>query len=337
MIPKHVAILSFEGPDRLRIDRRPRHARHAARPRARRGGTRSRARLRRRPAREAGRAVRSRRHAASLVAVDLEAASAQRVRRRGREGPRLGDERAARGSSTSWRRPRTRAGEHVLVICEEWQTANVAIAIDRLARERNVRGALTLMWNANNTYGFEKVHWPTLTRAAAVTCVSKYMKFELAQWNVHALVIPNGIDEALLVGADAEQTAAFREAFARASDVRESRPLRSGQELAPGDRRDRRAARRGDRRALDRARRQRAVRRRRDGTRARTAAHRRAARSTRAATGASSRSSSKAVTAPRSCTCGRSSTSRRCTRCTRRATRCWRTAGKSRSGSSGSR
>lgn len=105
------------------------------------------------------------------------------------------------------------AGERVLVICEEWQTANVAIAIDRLARERCVRGALTLMWNANNTYGFEKIHWPTLTRAAAVTCVSKYMKFELGVWGVNALVIPNGIDEALLAGADREQTAALRAAF----------------------------------------------------------------------------------------------------------------------------
>jgi len=104
-------------------------------------------------------------------------------------------------------------GERVLVIAEEWQTANVAIAIDRLARERGVRTGLTLMWNANNTYGFEKIHWPTLTRAAAVTAVSKYMKFELAQWGVHALVIPNGIDHALLDGADPERTKAMRDAF----------------------------------------------------------------------------------------------------------------------------
>ena len=109
--------------------------------------------------------------------------------------------------------PAHQRGERVLVICEEWQTANVAIAIDRRARERGVRGALTLMWNANNTYGFDKIHWPTLTRAAAVTAVSKYMKFELAQWGVAALVIPNGIDPALLDGADPERTAALREAF----------------------------------------------------------------------------------------------------------------------------
>jgi len=109
--------------------------------------------------------------------------------------------------------PAQARGERLLVICEEWQTANVAIAIDRTARERGVRSALTLMWNANNTYGFEKIHWATLTRAAAVTAVSKYMKFELALWGVHALVIPNGIDEALLDGADPVQTKAIHDAF----------------------------------------------------------------------------------------------------------------------------
>ncbi len=109
--------------------------------------------------------------------------------------------------------PAAQRGERVLVMCEEWQTAGVAIGIDRLARERGVRNAVALLWNANNTYGFDRIHWPTLTRAAVVTAVSKYMKFELAQWNVSALVIPNGIDPSLLEGADPEQVAAIKAAF----------------------------------------------------------------------------------------------------------------------------
>jgi glycosyltransferase involved in cell wall biosynthesis len=104
-------------------------------------------------------------------------------------------------------------GERTLVICEEWQTANVAIAIDRLARERGMRGSLTLLWNANNTYGFDRIHWPTLARAAAILAVSKYMKFELAQWGVHALVVPNGLDAALLDGADPERVEVLKAAF----------------------------------------------------------------------------------------------------------------------------
>ncbi len=213
MIPKHVAILSFEGPDRY----------------ASIGGLGTRVT-------QLARALGAAGHEVDLVFVGdphakpVEPSEPGVTLRRwsqwvSKQHPRNaydGEAAKVRDWETSLPRwiveemvaPAHARGEHALVICEEWQTANVAIAIDRLARERGVRPSLTLMWNANNTYGFEKVHWPTLTRAAAVTCVSKYMKFELGQSNVQALVIPNGIDEALLAGADPEQTAAFREAFA---------------------------------------------------------------------------------------------------------------------------
>lgn len=109
--------------------------------------------------------------------------------------------------------PAAQAGQRALVIAEEWQTATVAVAIDRLARERGVRYALTLLWNANNTYGFDRVDWASLRDAATVTAVSKYMKFELALRGVPALVIPNGIDEALLEGPDPELKALATSAF----------------------------------------------------------------------------------------------------------------------------
>jgi len=109
--------------------------------------------------------------------------------------------------------PAAALGEHTLVIAEEWQTAGVAIAIDARARERGLRSSLTLMWNANNTYGWNRIDWAALRHAAAVTAVSKYMKFELSLWGVPALVIPNGLDERLLGGADPKLVAAFRTAF----------------------------------------------------------------------------------------------------------------------------
>lgn len=110
--------------------------------------------------------------------------------------------------------PAAAKGERVLIMAEEWQMANVAIAVDLLLRERGLRASATILWNANNTYGFDRVDWPALRRAAAVTAVSRYMKFELARWNVPALVIPNGIDEALLGGADPALTAEIKAAFA---------------------------------------------------------------------------------------------------------------------------
>ena len=110
--------------------------------------------------------------------------------------------------------PTAVTGERTLVIAEEWQTANVAIAIDRLARLRGVRSALTLMWNANGTNGWERVDWPALRAAAAITTVSKHMKSELSRKGVESLVIPNGIDTGLHDSADPRLLAEMKEALA---------------------------------------------------------------------------------------------------------------------------
>ncbi len=109
--------------------------------------------------------------------------------------------------------PAAARGERVLIIAEEWQTARAAIALDWLLRARGLRDVVTLMWNANNTYGFERIDWEALRDAATITTVSKYMKFELAQTGVSALVIPNGIPPELLAGADPTRTAAVRKAL----------------------------------------------------------------------------------------------------------------------------
>ena len=109
--------------------------------------------------------------------------------------------------------PAAAAGERVLIMIEEWQMANVAIALDARLRKGGLRAAATILWNANNVYGFDRVYWGGLKRAAAVTAVSRYMKFELARCGVAALVVPNGIDERLLPGADPELVAACKTAF----------------------------------------------------------------------------------------------------------------------------
>jgi glycosyltransferase involved in cell wall biosynthesis len=104
-------------------------------------------------------------------------------------------------------------GEKVLVVAEEWQTAEALIRLDALLRASGLRGAATLVWNANNTYGFERIDWAALQRAAAVTTVSKYMKFELALRGIPSLVVPNGIDEALLDGPPQAKIDALRAAL----------------------------------------------------------------------------------------------------------------------------
>ncbi len=109
--------------------------------------------------------------------------------------------------------PAVEAGERVLVIAEEWQTAQATIALDALLRSRGLREHVTILWNANNTYGFERIDWAALQRAAAVVTVSKYMRFELGQLGVSALVVPNGIHESLLDGPPRELIGRFRSAL----------------------------------------------------------------------------------------------------------------------------
>ncbi|GAC1302996.1 MAG: hypothetical protein NVS2B3_02700 [Vulcanimicrobiaceae bacterium] len=109
--------------------------------------------------------------------------------------------------------PAAERGERVLVIAEEWQTARATIALDALLRRRGLREHVTILWNANNTYGFERIDWDALRAAAAIVTVSKYMKFELARLGVAALVVPNGIPESLLEGPPRELIRRLRDAL----------------------------------------------------------------------------------------------------------------------------
>ncbi|MGH7709505.1 MAG: glycosyltransferase family 4 protein [Vulcanimicrobiaceae bacterium] len=110
--------------------------------------------------------------------------------------------------------PAVARGERVLVLAEEWHTAPATIELARRLRERGLREATTVVWNANNTYGFEMIDWPALRSAATITTVSRYMKFELAHFDIGSLVIPNGIPARLLAGPDSNLVAALERACA---------------------------------------------------------------------------------------------------------------------------
>jgi len=109
--------------------------------------------------------------------------------------------------------PAAAQGKRTLVIAEEWQTAPVAVALDRMLRSRNLRSSVALLWNANNTYGFERIAWDELRLAARITTVSKFMKQILNGMNIESLVIPNGIADRLLAGADDDIVRALQRAL----------------------------------------------------------------------------------------------------------------------------
>jgi len=87
--------------------------------------------------------------------------------------------------------PRRRA----VILAEEWQTVDAVLHLDHLLREAGVRERVEILWNANNTYGLDRVDWPRLKRAARITTVSRFMRERMHRWNVDPLVIPNGIPE----------------------------------------------------------------------------------------------------------------------------------------------
>jgi glycosyltransferase involved in cell wall biosynthesis len=110
-------------------------------------------------------------------------------------------------------RPAHDRGERVLVMAEDWQVVPAVLHLHRELLEAGLHRSTTLVWNANNTYGFETIDWHALQRAAHITCVSKYMKFEIALRGAQSLVIPNGIPETIGQQDHSAGIAALQKAF----------------------------------------------------------------------------------------------------------------------------
>jgi len=107
-------------------------------------------------------------------------------------------------------RPAARAGRAVAVLCEEWHTAWFCRALSDRLHALGLRRNAVLLWNANNTFGFESIDWPILEFVASITTVSKYMKHLMWPFGVNPVVIPNGIPESALAPVDASAAGAIR-------------------------------------------------------------------------------------------------------------------------------
>lgn len=115
-------------------------------------------------------------------------------------------------------------GRSVVILFEDWQTADAAIATHLLLSARGLRGAATLLWNANNTYGYDRVDFPALERAVAVTTVSRFMRAETVRLaGVDPQILPNGIAERYLAPLPADGRALLRAAFGRPTFVKVAR------------------------------------------------------------------------------------------------------------------
>jgi glycosyltransferase involved in cell wall biosynthesis len=110
--------------------------------------------------------------------------------------------------------PAVAAGNNVVVLGEEWHTSwSMHLISDNLYRH-GLRDRVVMLWNANNTFGFQRIDWANLALATTITTVSRYMKFTMWGWGQNAMVIPNGIPRSSIADTDPQAVAELRAAAA---------------------------------------------------------------------------------------------------------------------------
>ncbi|MDY6835183.1 MAG: glycosyltransferase family 4 protein [Chloroflexota bacterium] len=109
--------------------------------------------------------------------------------------------------------PAIMQGKLVVILGEEWHTAEVMCRLSDLLYCNGLRDNTIMFWNANNTYGFDRINWGRLAFTTTITTVSKYMRTVMQGMGINALVIPNGIPEELLYDVDYGQITEFRDLF----------------------------------------------------------------------------------------------------------------------------
>ena len=107
--------------------------------------------------------------------------------------------------------PAISQGKLVAILGEEWHTAEAMCCISDLLYYSGSRDMALMFWNANNTYGFERIDWQRLTYTTRITTVSKYMKQIMLKMGVNPLVIPNGIPKELLNEVDERDVSTLKE------------------------------------------------------------------------------------------------------------------------------
>ncbi len=109
--------------------------------------------------------------------------------------------------------PAAAGGWRSVLLFEDWQTADAAIGTAAILASRSLGGATAVFWNANNTYGFGRIDFPTLRLAARITTISRFMKAELAAVGADAAILPNGIADRFLKPLAASDLGSLKAAF----------------------------------------------------------------------------------------------------------------------------
>ncbi len=116
-------------------------------------------------------------------------------------------------------RPAVSEGKTVVIMGEDWQTAEAICRTSDLLHWFGMRQKVLMLWNLNSLMSLHRINWERLKFVATLCTVSKYMKHRMWEYNVNPLVIPNGIPTRHLNPVDQDAVTRLR-TIARRNDPR---------------------------------------------------------------------------------------------------------------------
>jgi glycosyltransferase involved in cell wall biosynthesis len=117
------------------------------------------------------------------------------------------------GALTAQVRHAASAGKVTVLMAEDWQTAALSIATSYLLAQEGLLRYVVPVWTTNSLYGLEGVDFATLSHAAGLMTVSRYMKHALRPLGIDPLVAQNGISSEAIVNVPPAQSRSLRKAF----------------------------------------------------------------------------------------------------------------------------
>jgi glycosyltransferase involved in cell wall biosynthesis len=116
-------------------------------------------------------------------------------------------------------RPAVAQGKTVVIMGEDWHTAEVMCRTSDLLNWFGVRQKVLMLWNLNSLMSLHRINWGRLNYVTTICTVSKYMKHRMWSYGVNPLVIPNGIPTRHLNPVNEDAAKRLRE-IARQGDPR---------------------------------------------------------------------------------------------------------------------
>lgn len=108
-------------------------------------------------------------------------------------------------------RPAVAEKKLVVIMGEDWHTAEVMCRISDLLHWFGVRQKALLLWNLNSLMSLHRIDWGRLDFVTTLCTVSKYMKHKMWSYGVNPLVIPNGIPTRYMDSVDDRNVRRLRE------------------------------------------------------------------------------------------------------------------------------